>query len=66
MKARVGVGKAIRVHVLPQSRVAKESLNLSEVTSMKLAGDLALREDGEALVDPEVLPIAASNIVASP
>lgn len=64
--ARIGVIETVSVHILPKGRVAKKSLYLSEVLAVKNTRYLALREDCEAFVEPEVLPIAASDIVASP
>lgn len=66
MDARIGAVKAVSVHVLPQSGVAEQGFDLGEVFPVKDARNLALRKDSKALIEPEILPITASNVVASP
>ena len=64
--ACIGAVKAISVHVLPEGRVSEQGFNLGKVGAMEDTRDFALRENSEALIEPEVLPVAACHIITGP
>ena len=63
---RVCVVKSKVLHVSPQSRVSKKSLNFGKVSAMQLATNFPLFENSESLVDPEMLPVSAGHIISTP
>lgn len=54
------------LHIGPHGNISEVSLNDGEFLAVELSRDFALLKDGEALVEPEVLPVLAGEIVTGP
>lgn len=66
VKGGINMVHSVKLHVGDHRDISKMSLDNCKFFSMKLTRDLTLFEDGEALIEPEVLPILAGEIISSP
>jgi len=66
MEGGKDVRQSIVLHVGVHRDITKEGFDLSEVFSMELSTYLSLFEHSESLIDPEVLPVLAGDIIAGP
>lgn len=66
VEGRVGRVQTKDSHILPKTHVAELGFPQSEIEIMSLRADLSLLKYSEALIKPQVRPIATSYIVSGP
>mmetsp|Transcript_9719 Transcript_9719/g.17121 ORF Transcript_9719/g.17121 Transcript_9719/m.17121 type:complete len:201 (-) Transcript_9719:934-1536(-) len=66
-KRRVGIIQAVPIsHLFHHGVVACIVVNLGEVESVDILQYLSFHEDVHAFIDPKVIPVLTSNIIAEP
>lgn len=66
MQAAVGGVEAETDHVAPKRSVSELSFYEGEVAAVKLPTYFSFKENGEAFIKPEALPVSAGDCVAGP